>query len=112
MSHKEKYLGEFEQIVLLALLKLKGNAYGARIRQLLLDEIDRDVVIGALYSTLERLEKKGMVSSHFGEATPQRGGRPKKYFIVSAKGEQALQRARMAMNKMWQDISLNQLGGL
>lgn len=103
---KEKFLGEFEQIALLAVLQLGKSAYGATIRQLIHDEIDRDVAIGALYSTLERLEQKGMVSSRFGEATPERGGRPKRFFEVSAKGQEALKRARSAMDTMWQGLSL------
>lgn len=108
MADKEKFLGEFEQMVLLALLQLGKSAYGASIRQLLHDEIQRDVAIGALYSTLERLEQKGLVTSKFGEATPERGGRPKKFFEVTAKGQSALKRARQAMNTMWQGVSIKQ----
>ena len=63
MGKSEKFLGEFEQMVLLALLQLKDNAYGAAIRQLLDEQIARTVALGALYSTLERLEKKGLVTS-------------------------------------------------
>ena len=59
MADKEKHLGEFEQIVLLALLRLGDNAYGAAIRQLLHEQISRDVALGALYSTLERPGEKG-----------------------------------------------------
>lgn len=75
MGKSDKFLGEFEQMVLLALLQLKENAYGAAIRQLLDQQIKRTVALGALYATLERLEKKGLVSSKLGEATPERGGR-------------------------------------
>ena len=107
---KEKFLGEFEQFVLLACLQLGPNAYGASLRQLLHDSIQRDVAIGALYSTLERLEKKGMVTSWFGEATAQRGGKPKRYFKVTAQGQQALKRAREAMNTLWQGISIKAHG--
>ena len=106
MSSKEKFLGEFEQVVMLALLHLKDNAYGASVRQLLHEQIGRDVALGALYSTLERLEKKGMVSSKMGEATAQRGGRPKRYFEVTAKGAGALKRAREQMDTMWQGIAV------
>ena len=63
MSAKEKYLGEFEQFLLLSILSLGDEAYGTTIRQLLADKIERDVTIGALYTTLERLEKKGFVES-------------------------------------------------
>ena len=106
MAQKDKYLGEFEQVVLLALLHLGKEAYGANIRQLLQQQINRDVALGALYSTLERLEKKGMVVSELGESTPQRGGRPKRFFEVTATGHKSLVKAREAMDTMWQGISL------
>jgi DNA-binding PadR family transcriptional regulator len=106
----QKTLGEFEHIVLLALLRLETNAYGAAIRQLLQAEINRDVALGALYSTLERMEKKGLVVSKLGEATAQRGGRPKRFFSVTADGKAALKHAKQAMDTMWQDIVLT-VGG-
>ena len=109
MVQKEKYLGEFEQVVMLALLHLGKEAYGANIRQLLQRQIERDVSLGALYSTLERLENKGMVISELGESTPQRGGRPKRFFEVTATGNKALLKARQAMETMWQGISLYSL---
>lgn len=103
----QKTLGEFEHIVLLALLRLESNAYGAAIRQLLQRDIERDVALGALYSTLERMEKKGLVVSKLGEATAQRGGRPKRFFSVTAEGKAALKHAKQAMDTMWQGIVLN-----
>jgi PadR family transcriptional regulator PadR len=106
MSDKEKFLGEFEQMVLLALLRLGRDAYGVAIRQLLHEQINRNVAIGALYSTLERLEKKGMVDSTLGESTPERGGRAKRYFAVTAKGQTALCRSRDVFNTMWQGVTL------
>lgn len=106
MADKEKFLGEFEQTAMLALIQLKDNAYGAAIRQLLHEQVERDVAIGAIYSTLERLEKKGMVQSYLGETTPERGGRPKRYFKVTGQGESALKKAREAMNTLWQGVSL------
>lgn len=110
MDSREKYLGEFEHVVLLALIRLNDGAYGAAIRQLLHDQIGRDVAIGALYSTLERMEKKGLVISRLGEATAERGGRPKRYFTVTATGQKALKRARNAMDKMWQGVSVCSVG--
>ena len=104
MAEPGKILGEFEQITLLALLQLDNCGYGAVIRQLLHDKIGRDVAIGALYATLERLEKKGMVRSWLGNATPERGGRAKRYFEVSAKGKLALQQCKTALDTMWQGI--------
>ena len=104
MGNSDKFLGEFEQMVLLALLQLKDNAYGAAIRQLLDQQIARTVALGALYATLERLEKKGLVSSKLGEATPERGGRPKRFFTVTNDGLNALQRAKDAMDTLWQNV--------
>lgn len=101
-----KHLGEFEQIVLLSLIRLNENAYGAAIRQLLHELIGRDVAIGALYSTLERMEKKGLVASKLGEATAERGGRAKRFFSITAEGQSALKRARNAMDTMWQGVSI------
>jgi PadR family transcriptional regulator PadR len=107
MTNKEKYLGEFEQFLLLSTLKLGDNAYGSTIRQLLADTIQRDVTIGALYTTLERLEKKRLLESKMGEATPERGGRAKKYFKVTAKGEYALKRSKKALTSMWDNVTIN-----
>jgi len=107
---KEKFLGEFEQFLLLSILKLDNNAYGSAIRQLLAVTIDRDVTIGALYTTLERLEKKGLIESHIGEVTPERGGRAKKYFKVAAKGQHALKRSKGALNAMWENVVLRDYG--
>jgi PadR family transcriptional regulator PadR len=111
MTDKEKYLGEFEQMILLAILRLKQDAYGTTIRQLLAQDINRDVTIGALYTTLDRLEKKGLVISAMGEATNERGGRAKKYFSVSADGQRALKRSKEALTNLWQGIALAEAGG-
>ena len=106
--NKDKFLGEFEQFLLLAILKLDDEAYGSTIRQLLAETINREVTIGALYTTLERLEKKGLVSSRMGEATAARGGRAKKYFSVSAQGQAALKRSKQALSSMWQGLTIKQ----
>ena len=110
LKDKEKFLGEFEQILLLAILRLGENAYGTTIRQLLAETIGRDVTIGALYTTLERAETKGLISSKMGEATQQRGGRAKKYFSLTAKGQGALKRSKQALTSMWQGLALSQPG--
>jgi len=110
MAEKEKFLGEFEQFLLLSILKLGDNAYGSTIRQLLADTIQRDVTIGALYTTLERLEKKGLLESKMGEVTPERGGRAKKYFKVNAKGQHALKRSKQALTAMWDNVALSHQG--
>ncbi|MFT5674669.1 MAG: PadR family transcriptional regulator PadR [Paraglaciecola sp.] len=107
MNDNNKFLGEFEQILLLAILRLTGNAYGSTIRQLLAKQINRDVTIGALYTTLKRLEKKGLLTSKIGEASVERGGRAKKYFDVTANGQQALKRNKAALVTMWDGLVLS-----
>ena len=110
MNTKDKYLGEFEQFLLLSILSLGKDAYGTTIRQHLADEIARDVTIGALYTTLERLEKKGLIDSKMGEVTRERGGRAKKYFTVSTLGQTALQRSKKALSTLWENVMLAQGG--
>src|SRR5215813_7003584 len=93
-------LGDFEQIVLLAILRLGDKAYGVTIRREIAAHTERDPSPGALYTTLDRLEEKGLVSSRFGDPTPQRGGRAKRYFTVSAKGVAALVRAQRSYQRL------------
>jgi PadR family transcriptional regulator PadR len=92
-------LGEFEKLVLLALLRL-GETYGVPIRREIVERADRDVSFGALYTTLDRLERKGYVSSHRGDPTPERGGRAKRYFRIEAPGERALNHSRETIARM------------
>jgi len=102
-------LGEFEQIVLLSILRLDDNAYGVRIRSEITTHTGRRVTPGALYTTLERLDQKGLVSSRVGDPTPERGGRAKRYYTVSGAGLKALQRAQSAYQSLLQGLEL--LGG-
>ena len=102
---KSDTLGEFEQIALLALMRLRSNAYGASIRQEIAERTGRDVSVGAVYTTLERLERKGFVSSARGAPTPERGGRAKRYYKIEAPGEHALQRSRETMDRMWAGLA-------
>jgi DNA-binding PadR family transcriptional regulator len=97
---KGDYLGEFEQIVLAALLRLGRNAYGMSVRREIEERTGRRVSIGAVYATLERLEAKGYVSSIAGEPTPERGGRAKRFFRIETDGQRALRNSRAAMRKM------------
>ena len=87
---KGEYLGEFEQLVLLAVLRLDENAYGVPIRQEIENCTGRTAAIGAVYATLDRLEQKGLVASRLADATAERGGRAKRYFHVNAEGKAAL----------------------
>ena len=110
MANKETYLGEFEHIVLLALIHLKDDAYGMTIRMEIDERIGRSVSIGAVYTTLERLETKGFITSKMGEATPQRGGKAKKYFAITPAGKSKLQEARKNLEIMWQGLNPEILG--
>ena len=89
-------LGEFEKVILMALIRLRGNAYGVSIRQELSSQLGREVAVGAVYTTLDRLEQKGYVSSWMGEPTPERGGRSKRFFQLEATGAEALNRTLAA----------------
>jgi len=84
-------LGSLEHIILLALVRLDGNAHGMIVRREIEERTGRNISIGAVYATLERLEAKGYVSSFTGEPTPERGGRAKRLFRVEAAGKRALQ---------------------
>lgn len=87
-------LGEFEKLVMLAVLHLGDEAYGAAIIQELEERTGRTVSAGAVYVALRRLEKKVLVSSHLGKPSPKRGGRPKRFFSVNPEGVEALRRAQ------------------
>src|SRR6202166_3392655 len=100
------YLGEFEHIVVLALLRLSDRAYGVTVRQEIASRISREVSIGAIYATLERLERKGYVKSALGDPTPERGGRSKRYFHVTAKGVAAVNRTHRALHSMREGLNL------
>jgi DNA-binding PadR family transcriptional regulator len=99
-------LGEFEQIVLLAILRLGDQAYGVPIRREIEGRTRRSISIGALYSTLERLEAKSFVSSSFSDPRPERGGRARRYFRVQPRGIKALERTREALVMMWDGVDL------
>jgi len=100
------HLGEFEQIVLLAVVRLRDQAYGVPIRLDIERRTGRRVTVGALYATLDRLEAKGFVHSWFADPTPQRGGRSKRYFQVLPPGIRALEESKNALDRMWRGIDL------
>ena len=93
-------LGEFEQLILLAILRLRDDAYGVTIRAELAGRAGRTVAPGALYTTLERLETKGLITSRMSDPTPQRGGRAKRHVTVTAAGVEALTRALQAYERL------------
>ena len=94
------HLGEFEQLVLFALLRLGDDAYGVRIRREIEQRTGRHVTSGAVYTTLGRLESRGFVASRLGETTPERGGRRRKYYRLEARGADALQRSVAHVREM------------
>ncbi len=99
-------LGEFEQVVLLAILRLGDNAYGVTIRSEITACTRREVAPGALYTTLDRMEDKGIVRSWLGDPTPQRGGRAKRYFASTKAGRAALINAQRAYQSLLDGLDL------
>lgn len=101
---KDKNLGEFEILVLAALVRLGTDAYGVSIRQEIETRTGRPVSVGALYATLSRMEEKGYVASRMGEATPERGGRAKRHYVIKAEGQAQLEKSIFALGKMLKGI--------
>jgi DNA-binding PadR family transcriptional regulator len=99
-------VGDFEQMVLLALLRLGNEAYGMEVREEIEKRTGKDVSYGAVYTTLDRLERKGLVTYTLGEATSERGGRAKKYFRVLPAGVDALRESRETLGVMWRGVRL------
>ena len=105
MADRE-YLGEFEQIVLLAVLRLADNAYGVTVKREIEERISREVSIAAIYTTLDRLEGKGYVKSQLGKPSAVRGGRAKRLFQATPKGVSAINRTQYALKRMIQGLDL------
>jgi DNA-binding PadR family transcriptional regulator len=101
---KRGYLGEFEFLVILALLRLRENGYGVQVSREIERRCGRGVSLGSLYATLERLEEQGLVSSSLGEPTVERGGRAKRYFHVTTNGLKAVRESQRALSSMWEGL--------
>ena len=103
---KTPVLGDFEQLVLLGVLRLEADeaAYGAAIRQEIHARSGRDVSINAVYTTLDRLEARGLVTSSLGDPTPERGGRAKRFFRVTAKGFRQARDTQTALTALWNGV--------
>ena len=99
-------LGVFEQAVLVAVHHLRGEGYGRTILKDVEARLDREVTASAVYATLDRLETKGLAASRPGEATPERGGRARRHFTITAAGLRALNEAREASLNIWRGINL------
>ena len=100
------HLGEFEELVLLAVWGLPNEAYALTIRQRLLEKTGRRSALGSLYRTLSRLEKKGYVRSHLGNVTHEPGGKRKRYYVVTGAGKAAVIRVREARERLWEGLEL------
>jgi PadR family transcriptional regulator, regulatory protein PadR len=101
---RHAYLGEFELVVMLVLIRLGDDAYGVPISKELELHTGRDVAFGSVYAALERLEGKGYVSSVLGDATPERGGRAKRFFSATPKGLRAVRETQRILVRLWQGL--------
>ena len=99
-------LGDLEQVVLLSALRLGDSGYGVSIRDEIHKATRRDLTLGTIHKTLVRLEQKGFVESRLGEATPQRGGRAKRHYRVTAEGLKAVRASMRALRRMAQGLSV------
>ncbi len=101
---KGTYLGEFQEIVLLAILILEDDAYGVRIQSEIQTELDRSISRGALHTALTRLEEKGFLQSIMGSASKERGGRRKRLYTVTNMGKVALKEAKALREQLWSKV--------
>lgn len=101
---KKYQLGEFEEVVMLTVGILYKEAYGVSIKKEIETRLSRKVSVGALQSALKRLEHKGYLKSYEGEATPERAGRPKRYFTITAYGRKAVEYTRTTREELWRAI--------
>lgn len=98
---KGTHLGEFEELVLLTVGVLDGNAYGVSIGQAIEEKMKRSITISTVHTVLYRLEEKGFVQSEFGGSTRERGGRKKRLYTITAAGYKALTETRALRDQMW-----------
>src|SRR5215510_524506 len=101
---RREFLGGFELLVLLALIRLGDEAYGVPISEAIEKSSGREVALGSVYITLERLERRGLVSSELGEPTAVRGGRAKTYFRITGKGLREVRQAQRTLIRLWRDV--------
>jgi DNA-binding PadR family transcriptional regulator len=103
---ERSYLGEMELMVLLAVVRLGDGAYGVPISKELLELAGRELAFGSIYAALDRMQRKGFVTSVLGDSTPERGGRAKRYFRATPAGIRALKMTRTALMNLWSGIPL------
>lgn len=109
---KETKLGDFEEIILLLVGILGENAYALKISEEFTEQTGRDISVGAVHSTLSRLEKKGFLRSEMGGASPERGGRSKRIFLITGSGRIALEASRDLRVSLWNQFPGLALGDL
>lgn len=102
----KKFLGEFEWLILMAIMKLGENAYGVTIAETIEEWTEKRVSIGALYTSLSRLEEKGLVRSRTGDPTEERGGRAKKFYMLDTSGITTLQQIEKIRNSALENLEL------
>lgn len=103
---KSGLLGAFEEIVLLAVLHIGADAYAVPVRRLLVERLGRPLSMGAVYRTLERLEEKGLATSHPGEGDAIRRGRPRRVYRILPTGVEALRRSARLRANVWRGVDL------
>jgi PadR family transcriptional regulator PadR len=108
---KDTRLGELEELTLLIVVGLGKEAYGVAVQKRLERDAHRSIALGPVYAALDRLERKGFLRSAFGEATPQRGGRRKRFFAATAQGLRALEQVRATRERLWRLADARQGGG-
>jgi DNA-binding PadR family transcriptional regulator len=101
----ESRLREFEEMVLLAVLVADSEAYGVSLQQILAQQAGRDVSLGAIYTALDRLTRKGLVRSELGDPTPIRGGRRKRYYALTPTGLEEMRELRRIREGMWKQVA-------
>jgi PadR family transcriptional regulator PadR len=99
-----QYLGEFELVVMLAVIRLGEGAYGVPISREIEEKTGRETSFGTVYATLERLLEKGLVRSELGDPTPERGGRAKRYFHATPTGLRVVRQTRQALTELWHGV--------
>ena len=102
-----EFLGEYEQMILLAIARLGEGAYGMAILEEMQERTGAETGVASVYSALDRLERRGYVASHVGEPTRERGGRAKRYFMLEAAGISALERSRTALDALWDGVTFD-----
>jgi PadR family transcriptional regulator, regulatory protein PadR len=101
---EHSYLGEFELMLLLTILRLGDEAYGVPLARELAEVRGGEVALGSVYAALDRLEMKGLVASRLGESTPERGGRAKRYFRVTEEGLRSIHATRKVLTSLWKAL--------